>query len=58
MGLNEKANVGSECEIYSRAKDAGSATANWFAELLSPTPWFSTVVPNVSVIYIYVKTVN
>lgn len=36
-----------ECEIYSRVKDKGSATAGWFAELLSPTPWFKDVVPNV-----------
>ncbi|KAK1143720.1 D-amino acid oxidase [Aspergillus melleus] len=28
-----------------RAKDQGSATANWFAELLSPSPWFKNVVP-------------
>ncbi|OKL55644.1 hypothetical protein UA08_09125 [Talaromyces atroroseus] len=38
-----------ECEIHSRAKDKGSATANWFAELLSPNPWFSKVVPNLLV---------
>ena len=37
-----------ECEIHSRAKDSGSATATWFAELLSPNPWFKDVVPNVS----------
>lgn len=37
-----------ECEIYSRAKDKGSATADWFSELLSPNPWFKNVVPNVS----------
>ncbi|KAF2435837.1 D-amino-acid oxidase [Tothia fuscella] len=35
-----------ECEIHSRAKDVGSATADWFAELLSPNPWFKDVVPN------------
>ncbi|KAF2812324.1 D-amino-acid oxidase [Mytilinidion resinicola] len=35
-----------ECEIYSRSKDVGSATADWFAELLSPNPWFKDVVPN------------
>ncbi|KAJ5979995.1 FAD dependent oxidoreductase [Penicillium waksmanii] len=35
-----------ECEIYSRAKDNGSATADWFSELLSPRPWFKDVVPN------------
>lgn len=38
-----------ECEIYSRAKDKGSATADWFSELLSPNPWFKDVVPNVSI---------
>jgi D-amino-acid oxidase len=37
-----------DCEIHSRSKDVGSATANWFAELLSPNPWFKDVVPNVS----------
>lgn len=37
-----------ECEIHSREKDKGSATATWFAELLSPSPWFKDVVPNVS----------
>jgi D-amino-acid oxidase len=37
-----------ECEIHSRSKDQGSATADWFAELLSPNPWFRDVVPNVS----------
>ncbi|PYI16614.1 D-amino-acid oxidase [Aspergillus japonicus CBS 114.51] len=35
-----------DCEIHSRAKDVGSATAKWFAELLSPSPWFAKVVPN------------
>ncbi|KAL4886797.1 FAD dependent oxidoreductase [Aspergillus karnatakaensis] len=35
-----------ECEIHSRAKDVGSVTANWFAELLSPNPWFAKIVPN------------
>lgn len=35
-----------ECEIHTREKDAGSATADWFAELLSPSPWFKDVVPN------------
>ncbi|KAH8431068.1 FAD-dependent oxidoreductase [Aspergillus melleus] len=35
-----------ECQIHSRAKDQGSATANWFAELLSPSPWFKDVVPD------------
>ncbi|PKY08742.1 D-amino-acid oxidase [Aspergillus campestris IBT 28561] len=35
-----------ECEIRSRSKDVGTATADWFAELLSPSPWFKDVVPN------------
>ncbi|EXJ81579.1 D-amino-acid oxidase [Capronia coronata CBS 617.96] len=35
-----------ECQIHSRAKDAGSATADWFNELLSPDAWFKDVVPN------------
>ncbi|KAJ5206503.1 D-amino-acid oxidase [Penicillium cf. griseofulvum] len=35
-----------ECEIHNRAKDVGSATANWFKELLSSNPWFAKVVPN------------
>ena len=37
-----------ECEIHNRAKDVGSATAEWFKELLSSNPWFAKVVPNVS----------
>ncbi|KAJ5522617.1 hypothetical protein N7527_006732 [Penicillium freii] len=37
-----------ECEIHNRAKDVGSATANWFKELLSSNPWFAKVVPNES----------
>jgi D-amino-acid oxidase len=40
--------IGTECEIHNRAKDVGSATANWFKELLSSNPWFAKVVPNVS----------
>ncbi|KYK54287.1 D-amino-acid oxidase [Drechmeria coniospora] len=35
-----------ECEIHSRSKDAGSTTADWFAELVSPNPWFKDLVPN------------
>ncbi|KAJ6001092.1 hypothetical protein N7481_001501 [Penicillium waksmanii] len=34
-----------ECQILNRAKDSQSATAAWFAELLSPNPWFKDVVP-------------
>ncbi|CAI7672370.1 unnamed protein product [Penicillium viridicatum] len=37
---------GAEREIHNRAKDVGSATANWFKELLSSNPWFAKVVPN------------
>ncbi|KIW11299.1 hypothetical protein PV08_10599 [Exophiala spinifera] len=39
-----------ECEIYSRKKDLGTATATWFAELLSPNPWFKDVVPSFRVL--------
>ncbi|KAJ5374431.1 D-amino-acid oxidase [Penicillium concentricum] len=35
-----------ECEIHNRTKDVGSATAEWFKELLSSNPWFAKVVPN------------
>jgi hypothetical protein len=38
-----------KCQILNRAKDSQSTTAAWFAELLSPSPWFKDVVPNVSV---------
>jgi hypothetical protein len=37
-----------ECQVYSRTKDVGSATADWFNELLSPDAWFKDVVPNAS----------
>ena len=43
----KSANRSIECEIHNRGKDAGSATAKWFAELLSPNPWFKAVLPNV-----------
>lgn len=33
--------------IYRRAKDIGTATGNWFAELLKEDAWFKDVVPNV-----------
>lgn len=36
-----------DCEIRNRSNDVGSATANWFSELLSSAPWFKDVVPNV-----------
>ncbi|CAG7920569.1 unnamed protein product [Penicillium olsonii] len=39
-----------ECEIHSRTKDLGSATATWFADLLSSNPWFAKVVPNFRVL--------
>ncbi|KAE9972626.1 hypothetical protein BLS_001904 [Venturia inaequalis] len=35
-----------ECQVHTRTKDAGTATADWFAELLSPSPWFKDTVPN------------
>jgi D-amino-acid oxidase len=35
-------------EIYNRGKDVSSTTAAWFSELLSPNPWFMTVVEDVS----------
>lgn len=50
IGPKDKiANQTTECQIHSREKDVGSATATWFAELLSPAPWFKDVVPNVSI---------
>lgn len=33
--------------IYRREKDKGSATADWFAELIKEDAWFRDVVPNV-----------
>ncbi len=35
-------------EIHNRKKDITSATAAWFAELVSPNPWFSTLFDDVS----------
>ncbi|OGE54654.1 hypothetical protein PENARI_c005G08996 [Penicillium arizonense] len=35
-----------ECRILNRAKDSQSATAAWFAKLLSPNPWFETSCPS------------
>ncbi|KAH8175292.1 FAD dependent oxidoreductase domain-containing protein [Sarocladium implicatum] len=35
-----------ECEIRNRVKDKQSATAAWFSELLSTSPWFKDVVPD------------
>ncbi|KAH6897237.1 D-amino-acid oxidase [Thelonectria olida] len=32
--------------IFNRKKDIGSATAKWFSELLSPTPWWRTLFPD------------
>lgn len=37
-----------ETMIYRRKKDIGSATGEWFAELLKEDAWFQEVVPNVS----------
>ncbi|KAK5085278.1 D-amino acid oxidase [Lithohypha guttulata] len=34
------------CEVYNRSKDVGSVTANWFSELLSPTPWWKSLLPD------------
>ena len=36
-----------ENEVYNREKDAKSATAEWFSELLKSDPWFKETVPNV-----------
>jgi D-amino-acid oxidase len=33
--------------IYNREKDVGTATGEWFAELLKTDAWFKDVVPNV-----------
>ncbi|CAM1507790.1 Fc.00g046380.m01.CDS01 [Cosmosporella sp. VM-42] len=32
--------------IHNRKKDLGTATAKWFAELLSENPWWSKILPN------------
>lgn len=40
-----------QCEIYNRKKDISSTTAAWFAELLSPKPWFSTLFDDVSIAF-------
>jgi D-amino-acid oxidase len=40
--------IAAECQIYNRSVDASSTTADWFSELLSTSPWFKDVVPNVS----------
>ncbi|KAI9840333.1 MAG: hypothetical protein M1837_001751 [Sclerophora amabilis] len=39
-----------DTKIYNRLKDATSATADWFSELLSNRPWFKDVVPNFTAI--------
>ncbi|KAJ9662413.1 D-amino acid oxidase [Coniosporium apollinis] len=36
--------------VYNRKKDVGSATGNWFAELLKTDPWYKDVVPNFRVL--------
>ncbi|KAK3628328.1 D-amino acid oxidase [Elasticomyces elasticus] len=35
-----------ETVIYRRAKDVGTATGDWFAELIKEDAWFKDVVPN------------
>ncbi len=32
--------------IYNRKKDVGSATGEWFKELLKPDPWYKDLVPD------------
>ncbi|KAJ5670542.1 FAD dependent oxidoreductase [Penicillium maclennaniae] len=32
--------------IYNRKKDQGSATGDWFSELVKPNPWYKDVVPD------------
>ena len=36
-----------ESHVYRRAKDKGSATADWFDELMKSDAWFKNVVPKV-----------
>ncbi|TKA66451.1 hypothetical protein B0A49_05080 [Cryomyces minteri] len=36
--------------VYRRAKDVGTATGNWFAELLREDAWFADVVPNFKIL--------
>ena len=36
-----------ESHVYRRAKDKGTATAEWFEELMRPDAWFRDVVPKV-----------
>ncbi|KAJ9627828.1 D-amino acid oxidase [Taxawa tesnikishii (nom. ined.)] len=36
--------------IYRREKDKGSATADWFAELIKEDAWFRDVVPNFKIL--------
>lgn len=37
--------------IYGRTKDAGSATGQWFKELVREDAWFKDVVPDVRFLY-------
>lgn len=37
-----------ETFVYNRKKDSGTATGDWFRELLRQDAWFKDVVPNVS----------
>lgn len=33
--------------VYNRTKDQGSATGDWFSELVQKEPWYKDVVPDV-----------
>jgi D-amino-acid oxidase len=44
--LNSLIHITTEAIIYNRNKDQQGPTGQWFNELLSTTPWFSSVVPN------------
>ncbi|KAF2143666.1 uncharacterized protein K452DRAFT_350117 [Aplosporella prunicola CBS 121167] len=39
-----------EAVLHNRAKDLGSVTGDWFAELLKANPWWKDVVPNFRVL--------
>lgn len=36
--------------VYRRSKDVGTPVGDWFKELLREDAWFSSVVPNVSIV--------
>ncbi|TKA60996.1 hypothetical protein B0A49_09405, partial [Cryomyces minteri] len=42
----EYASPWADTVVYRRAKDVGTATGDWFAELLREDAWFADVVPN------------